>query len=130
MVKQLQRSQLKRAKLKIPNGIVHIQTTFNNTIVTITTFNGEVVSWSSSGICGFKGSRKGTPFAAKAAATMAAKKSISQGMKQATVMVKGAGRGRKNAIRGLQEAGLRVTLIRDITPLPHNGCRPPNKRRT
>nr|YP_009104811.1 ribosomal protein S11 [Symbiochloris handae]AIT93362.1 ribosomal protein S11 [Symbiochloris handae] len=130
MAKQLQRSQLKRTKMKIPSGVVHIQTTFNNTIVTITTPEGEVVSWSSSGVCGFKGSRKGTPFAAKAAATMAAKQSMIQGMKQATVMVKGAGRGRKNAIRGLQEAGLRVTLIRDITPLPHNGCRPPNKRRT
>ena len=99
MAKQLQKSQPKRTKMKVPNGIAHIQTTFNNTIVTITTLDGEVVSWSSSGVCGFKGSRKGTPFAAKAAATMAAKQSMIQGMKQAMVMVKGAGRGRKNAIR-------------------------------
>lgn len=112
-----------------PHGVVHIQATFNNTIVTITNFKGEVISWCSAGVCGFKGARKSTPFAARTAAANAAKESLSQGVKQATVVVKGPGRGRETAIRGLQEAGLRITLIRDITSIPHNGCRPPKKRR-
>jgi small subunit ribosomal protein S11 len=129
MARQIQKSIPKKAKRKIPKGIVHIQATFNNTIVTITTLKGEVISWCSSGVCGFKGARKGTPFAAKTAATSAAKQSIAQGMRQAKVLVKGPGPGRETAIRGLQEAGLRVTVIRDITALPHNGCRPPKKRR-
>ena len=119
----------KRAKKKSPYGVVHIQATFNNTIVTITSLTGEVISWCSSGVCGFKGARKGTPFAAKTAATTAAKQSIAQGMRQAKVMVKGPGPGRETAIRGLQEAGLQITAIRDITSIPHNGCRPPKKRR-
>nr|AIY30213.1 ribosomal protein S11 [Lobosphaera incisa] len=129
MARQTRKSPQKKAKRKIPKGIVHIQASFNNTIVTITNLKGDVVSWSSSGLCGFKGARKGTPFAAKTAATAAAKQSLDQGMKQAKVMVKGPGAGRETAIRGLQEAGLRVTLIRDITSIPHNGCRPPKKRR-
>nr|YP_009105505.1 ribosomal protein S11 [Lobosphaera incisa]AIT94265.1 ribosomal protein S11 [Lobosphaera incisa] len=129
MARQTRKSPQKKAKRKIPKGIVHIQASFNNTIVTITNLKGDVVSWSSSGLCGFKGARKGTPFAAKSAATAAAKQSLDQGMKQAKVMVKGPGAGRETAIRGLQEAGLRVTLIRDITSIPHNGCRPPKKRR-
>lgn len=112
-----------------PNGVVHIQATFNNTIVTISNFQGDVISWCSAGVCGFKGARKKTQFAARTAATTAAKQSLAQGLKQAAVLVKGPGRGRETAIRGLQEAGLRITLIRDITPIPHNGCRPPKKRR-
>jgi small subunit ribosomal protein S11 len=119
----------KKAKRKTPKGVVHIQASFNNTIITITTLRGEVISWSSAGACGFRGARKGTPFAAKTAAATAAKESMTQGMQQARVMVKGIGPGRDTAIRGLQEAGLRVKLIRDITPIPHNGCRPPKKRR-
>ena len=118
----------KRIK-RSPHAVVHIQATFNNTIVTITNVKGEVLSWCSAGVCGFKGARKSTPFAARTAATNAAKQSLAQGVKQATVVVKGPGRGRETAIRGLQEAGLRITLIRDITSIPHNGCRPPKKRR-
>lgn len=110
-------------------GVVHIQASFNNTIVTVTNLKGDVISWASAGSCGFKGARKGTPFAAKTAAEMAARQSIDQGMKQAQVMVKGAGAGRETAIRGLFEAGLHMTLIRDVTAIPHNGCRPPKKRR-
>jgi small subunit ribosomal protein S11 len=129
MARQIQKNLPKKIKKKTPKGIVHIQASFNNTIITITTLKGEVISWCSSGVCGFKGARKGTPFAAKTAAATAAKQSIAQGMKQARVMVKGPGPGRETAIRGLQEAGLRVTIIRDITSIPHNGCRPPKKRR-
>nr|YP_010448233.1 ribosomal protein S11 [Symbiochloris sp. SG-2018]UTQ75714.1 ribosomal protein S11 [Symbiochloris sp. SG-2018] len=114
---------------KIQVGVVHIQASFNNTIVTVTNLKGDVISWASAGSCGFKGARKGTPFAAKTAAEMAARQSIDQGMKQAQVMVKGAGAGRETAIRGLFEAGLHMTLIRDVTAIPHNGCRPPKKRR-
>lgn len=129
MARQIRKSVPKKSKKKVPRGVVHIQATFNNTIVTITNLKGEVIAWSSSGACGFKGARKGTPFAAKTAAELAAKQSIDQGMKEAKVLVKGPGAGRETAIRGLQEAGLTVTLIRDITPIPHNGCRPPKKRR-
>ena len=129
MARQIQKTLPRKIKRKVPKGVVHIQASFNNTIVTITTLKGEVVSWCSSGVCGFKGARKGTPFAAKTAATAAAKQSIAQGMRQARVMVKGPGPGRETAIRGLQEAGLRITAIRDITAIPHNGCRPPKKRR-
>lgn len=129
MARQIRKSVPKKSKKKVPRGVVHIQASFNNTIVTITNLKGEVIAWSSSGACGFKGARKGTPFAAKTAAELAAKQSIDQGMKEAKVLVKGPGAGRETAIRGLQEAGLTVTLIRDITPIPHNGCRPPKKRR-
>ncbi len=130
MARQIRKSPLKKTKRTVPKGVVHIQASFNNTIVTITDLKGEVVSWSSSGACGFKGARKGTPFAAKTAAETAARQCMEQRkMKQARVMVKGPGAGRETAIRGLQEAGLQVTLIRDITSLPHNGCRPPKKRR-
>nr|YP_009105432.1 ribosomal protein S11 [Parietochloris pseudoalveolaris]AIT94059.1 ribosomal protein S11 [Parietochloris pseudoalveolaris] len=129
MARQIRKSTVKKAKKKVSKGIVHIQVSFNNTIVTITNLKGEVISWSSSGACGFKGARKGTPFAAKSAAELAARKSIDQGMKQAKVKVKGPGAGRETAIRGLQEAGLHVTSIREITATPHNGCRPPKKRR-
>ena len=129
MVRQIKKSSPKKIKRKVPTGIVHIQASFNNTIITITNLKGEVISWSSAGACGFKGARKSTPFAAKTAAETAAKLSVDQGMKQAKVLVKGPGAGRETAIRGLQEAGLNVILIRDITSIPHNGCRPPKKRR-
>ncbi len=129
MARQIQKAIYKKMKRKVLKGIVHIQASFNNTIITITTLKGEVISWCSSGVCGFKGAKKGTPFAAKIAASTAAKQSIAQGLRQARVLVKGPGPGRETAIRGLQEAGLRVTIIRDITSIPHNGCRPPKKRR-
>ena len=126
MAKRLRKVLKKR---KVESGIVHIQTTCNNTIVSISNFECQVISWASAGVCGLKVARKSTPFAAKAAATSAAQKSMLFGMKNARVLVKGAGRGRKNALRGLQEAGLRLSVIRDVTPIPHNGCRPPSKRR-
>ena len=122
-------NSIKKIKQKIPKGIAHIQASFNNTIITITTPTGEVIAWASSGMCGFKGARKGTPFAAKTAAEIAAKQSVDRGMKEIKVLVKGPGAGRETAIRGLQETGLIIKLIRDITPIPHNGCRPPKKRR-
>lgn len=129
MVRQIRKLSPKKIKRKVPKGVVYIQASFNNTIITITNLKGEVLAWSSSGACGFKGARKGTPFAAKTAAEFAAKKCVDQGMKEAKVMVKGPGAGRETAIRGLQEAGLFINLIRDITPIPHNGCRPPKRRR-
>lgn len=119
----------KKVKRNIHNGAAHIQTTFNNTIVTITDSNGGVVAWSSAGSLGFKGSRKGTPFAAQMASESAAKKAMEMGLKQVDVFVKGPGAGRETAIRALQAAGLEITLIRDVTPVPHNGCRPPKRRR-
>ncbi len=119
----------KKEKKNISVGAAHIQATFNNTIVTITDPNGGVVTWSSSGSLGFKGSRKGTPYAAQMAAEAAAKKAIDMGMKQLDVFVKGPGAGRESAIRALQAAGLDINLIKDVTPVPHNGCRPPKRRR-
>ncbi|MGD2097568.1 MAG: 30S ribosomal protein S11 [Desulfobacterales bacterium] len=119
----------KRVKKNIGSGIVHIQSTFNNTIVTITDPGGNVVSWSSAGVQGFKGSRKSTPFAAQLAAEDAAKKAIDHGMKTVEVYVKGPGPGRESALRALQAAGFNVTMIKDVTPIPHNGCRPPKRRR-
>lgn len=119
----------KKSKRNVPNGVAHIQSTFNNTIVSITDPIGEVVSWASAGSSGFKGAKKGTPFAAQTAAESAAKQAIDQGMRQIEVMVSGPGAGRETAIRALQGAGLEITLIRDVTPIPHNGCRPPKRRR-
>ncbi|MYL35864.1 30S ribosomal protein S11 [Pontibacillus yanchengensis] len=119
----------KRVKKNIESGVAHIRSTFNNTIVTITDVQGNVISWSSSGSLGFKGSRKSTPFAAQMAAEAAAKSSQEHGMKSLEVTVKGPGAGREAAIRSLQAAGLEVTAIRDVTPVPHNGCRPPKRRR-
>ncbi len=119
----------RKQKKNVPNGIAHIQSTFNNTIVTISDTRGDVVSWSSAGASGFKGAKKGTPFAAQTAADIAARKAIDQGMRQIEVMVSGPGAGRETAIRSLQAAGLEITLIRDVTPIPHNGCRPPKRRR-
>lgn len=119
----------RRERKNIDRGAVHIQSTFNNTIVTITDVQGNSVSWASAGGLGFRGSRKSTPFAAQTAAETAAKTAIEQGMKSVEVYVKGPGAGREAAIRALQTAGLEVNMIKDVTPIPHNGCRPPKRRR-
>jgi small subunit ribosomal protein S11 len=124
-----ERKAKKKTKKNIQTGIVFIQSTFNNTIITITDVSGNVLSWSSAGARGFKGSRKSTPFAAQVAAGDAAAKAMEHGLKNVSVMVKGPGAGRESALRALAAAGLKVTLIRDITPIPHNGCRPPKRRR-
>ncbi len=119
----------RRERKNIESGAVHIQSTFNNTIVTISDKQGNAVSWASAGEMGFRGSRKSTPFAAQTAAETAAKAAMEHGMKTVEVFVKGPGQGREAAIRALQTAGLEVTLIKDVTPIPHNGCRPPKRRR-
>lgn len=119
----------KKQKRNVPNGVAYIQSTFNNTIVTISDNRGDVISWASSGSSGFKGAKKGTPFAAQTAAESAARRAMDQGMRQLEVMVTGPGAGRETAIRSLQGSGLEITLIRDVTPIPHNGCRPPKRRR-
>lgn len=123
------KSGARKQKKNVPNGVAHIQSTFNNTIITISDVNGEVISWASAGSSGFKGAKKGTPFAAQTAAENAARRAGDQGMRQIEVMVSGPGSGRETAIRALQAAGLEITLIRDVTPIPHNGCRPPKRRR-
>ena len=119
----------KKERRNIQNGVAHIQSTFNNTIVTITDVSGNVIAWASAGSVGFKGSRTSTPFAAQLAAEQAAKWAMEQGVKTIEVFVKGPGAGREAALRSLQAAGFRVDLIRDVTPIPHNGCRPPKRRR-
>jgi small subunit ribosomal protein S11 len=119
----------RRERKNIESGVAHIRSTFNNTIITITDSQGSVVSWASAGTSGFKGSRKGTPFAAQTAAEVAARTAMDHGMRQIEVLVKGPGSGREAAIRALQAAGLEVNMIRDVTPIPHNGCRPPKRRR-
>lgn len=119
----------KKERRNIQNGVAHVQSTFNNTIVTITDVSGNVIAWASAGSVGFKGSRKSTPFAAQLAAEQVAKKAMEQGVKTIEVCVKGPGAGREAALRSLQAAGFRVDLIRDVTPIPHNGCRPPKRRR-
>ena len=119
----------KKEKKNIANGIVHIQSTFNNTIVTITDTAGNTIAWSSAGVQGFKGSRKSTPFAAQLTAEDAAKKAMEHGVRSVEVYVKGPGAGRESALRALQAAGFNITAIRDVTPIPHNGCRPPKRRR-
>lgn len=119
----------KKVKKNIPRGIAHIKSTFNNTLISITDMSGNVISWSSAGSEGFKGSRKGTPFAAQVAASNAAKKAAEHGVKSVEVLIKGPGAGREAALRSLQAAGFGITLIRDVTPIPHNGCRPPKRRR-
>jgi small subunit ribosomal protein S11 len=124
-----ERKGKKKAKKNVQTGIVYIQSTFNNTIITITDVSGNVLSWSSAGARGFKGSRKSTPFAAQVAAGDAAAKAMEHGLKNVSVLVKGPGAGRESALRALAAAGLKVTLIRDVTPIPHNGCRPPKRRR-
>src|SRR6478672_11564984 len=119
----------KKVKKNIATGIACIQSTFNNTVVTITDVNGNTVAWSSAGSRGFKGSRKSTPFAAQLAAEEACRKAMEHGMRSVAIFVKGPGAGRESALRALQTAGFKVTLIRDVTPIPHNGCRPPKRRR-
>jgi len=119
----------RKQKRNVPTGIANIYSTFNNTLITIADTNGDVVSWASSGSSGFKGAKKGTPFAAQMASDSAARKAVENGMRQVEVMVSGPGAGRETAIRALQAAGLEITLIRDVTPIPHNGCRPPKRRR-
>jgi len=128
MAKQIKKKVQKNRKNFI-NAITHIQSTFNNTIITITDLQGETIAWCSSGASGFKGAKKSTPFAAQTAAEKAAKNAIDYGVKQTEIMVNGPGAGRETAIRALQAAGIEITLIKDITPVPHNGCRPPKKRR-
>src|SRR5437762_14198404 len=125
----VERKGKKKTRKNVQTGIVYIQSTFNNTIITIADVSGNVISWSSAGARGFKGSRKSTPFAAQVAAGDAAAKAMEHGLKNVSVMVKGPGAGRESALRALAAAGLKVTLIRDITPIPHNGCRPPKRRR-
>nr|YP_009145378.1 ribosomal protein S11 [Cryptoglena skujai]AKL39003.1 ribosomal protein S11 [Cryptoglena skujai] len=120
---------LKVVKKKISRGIVHIKATFNNTVVSVTDLRGNVVTWSSAGSCGFKGSRKGTPFAAQIATEFAVKKAIDQGLKQVEINISGAGSGRESAIRSIQNFGVGILLIKDVTSIPHNGCRPTKKRR-
>jgi small subunit ribosomal protein S11 len=129
MAKAQTRTKKKKEKKNIPTGVAHIKATFNNTLVTITDPAGNVISWSSAGVQGFKGSRKGTPFAAQLAAQDAARKAMDHGMRNVDVFVKGPGAGREAALRALQAAGMSVNLIRDVSPIPHNGCRPPKRRR-
>ena len=119
----------KRVKKNIPTGVAYVQATFNNTIVTITDVAGNTIAASSAGQVGFKGSRKSTPFAAQICAENVAKKAMEHGVRQVAVLVKGPGAGRESAVRALQSSGFRVTLLRDVTPIPHNGCRPPKRRR-
>ncbi len=119
----------RKIKKNILNGVVHIQSTFNNTIITISDVSGNVIAWSSAGARGFKGSRKSTPFAAQVAAGDAAAKAMEHGLKNVTVLVKGPGAGRESALRAIAGAGLKISLIRDVTPIPHNGCRQPKRRR-
>ena len=119
----------KKEKKNISSGIVHIQSTFNNTIISITDPAGNVIAWSSSGVKGFSGSRKSTPFAAQLAAEDAAKKAMEHGMRSVEVYLKGPGAGRESALRSLQAAGFKLLMIKDVTPIPHNGCRPPKRRR-
>jgi small subunit ribosomal protein S11 len=129
LAKRPHKSGKKKERKNISNGVVHIQSTFNNTIVSITDTAGNLISWSSSGMQGFKGSRKSTPFASQLAAEDAAKKAMEHGVRNVEVYIKGPGAGRESAIRSLQAAGFHIMTIRDVTPIPHNGCRPPKRRR-
>ena len=129
MAQKLRKLTSKKDKLQFTNGIVHIYSTFNNTIVTITNLTGDTISWASAGSSGFKGARKGTPFAAQTAAEKAAFEALNVGLKSVAILVKGQGSGRETAIRSIQGAGFENTSIQDITPVPHNGCRPPKRRR-
>lgn len=129
MTRVKRKSSRRREKKNIPNGVAHIQSTFNNTIITITDMDGGTVAWASAGTQGFKGSRKSTPFAAQLAAQEAGRKAMENGMRSVEVFIKGPGPGREAALRALQVVGLNVSVIRDVTPIPHNGCRPPKRRR-
>lgn len=128
MAAQRKRTKKKDKKVE-PEGVAHIQATFNNTIINISDKNGNTISWASAGKVGFKGSRKSTPFAAQLAADNSAKEAITMGLRKVEVLVKGPGVGREAAVRSLQAAGLEITAIKDVTPIPHNGCRPPKRRR-
>ena len=129
MVQKIKKTTSKKDKRNIPSGVAHIQSTFNNTIITITDVKGDTLSWASSGSSGFKGARKSTPFAAQTAAEKAAITAVNFGLKKVDIVVKGQGSGRESAIRAIQGTGLEINSIRDITPVPHNGCRPPKRRR-
>jgi len=129
MAQKIRKLLIKKDKAKIINGIVHIQSTFNNTIVTITNSIGDTISWASAGSSGFKGARKGTPFAGQTAAEKAALEATNKGIKSVEIFVKGQGSGRETAIRSIKESGFDIIAIHDITPVPHNGCRPPKRRR-
>nr|YP_010472440.1 ribosomal protein S11 [Pleurosigma intermedium]UVG42051.1 ribosomal protein S11 [Pleurosigma intermedium] len=129
MVQTTKKSTSKKDKNSFTNGIVHIQSTFNNTIVTITNLNGDTIAWASAGSSGFKGARKSTPFAAQTAAEKAALEALSNGMKSVKILIKGQGSGRETAIRSIEGAGFEISSIQDITSVPHNGCRPPKRRR-
>ena len=128
MAKQVQTRVRKKERKNITNGVVHVNSSFNNTMVTITDVQGNTISWSSSGLMGFKGSRKSTPYAAQLAAEDAGKKASEHGLKNVDVEVSGPGSGRESALRALQSIGFNITSIRDVTPIPHNGCRPPKRR--
>ncbi|NDE14072.1 30S ribosomal protein S11 [bacterium] len=119
----------KKVKRNVPVGVAHVKASFNNTLITFTDVNGDVVAWSSSGSKGFKGSRKSTPFAAQVAAEEAARKAMDSGMRTVSVLVSGPGSGRESAVRAIASAGMRVAMIKDVTPIPHNGCRPSKRRR-
>nr|QWW92059.1 ribosomal protein S11 [Lejeunea sp. 17-8794] len=129
MAKSINKINLRKSKRRLPKGVIHIQASFNNTIVTVTDIRGQVVSWSSAGACGFKGARKSTPFAAQTAADNATRVLIEQGLKQVEVMISGPGPGRDTALRAIRRSGITLSFVRDVTPMPHNGCRPPRKRR-
>lgn len=129
MARAKKRGSRKRERKNIPAGVAHIQATFNNTIITITDNQGNTVAWASAGTQGFKGSRKSTPFAAQLAAADACKKAMDHGMRTVEVLIKGPGPGREASLRAMQAAGMNVSVIRDVTPIPHNGCRPPKRRR-
>ena len=125
----MKKGDRKKLKKNVQTGIAHIQSTFNNTMITITDVSGNTLCWSTAGGQGFKGSRKSTPFAAQVAAEECSKKAMEHGIRQLSIYVKGPGSGRESAVRALQAAGIKITLIRDVTPVPHNGCRPPKRRR-
>jgi len=129
MAQKLRKPTSKKDKKTVPSGVVHIQSTFNNTIVTITNLTGDTIAWASAGSAGFKGARKGTPFAAQTAAEKAAIDAVTSGLKSVEIKVKGQGSGRETAIRAIQSAGFDIIAIQDITPVPHNGCRAPKRRR-
>ena len=124
------KSSTKKAKLKTSNGVVHVTTSYNNTIVTVTAGRGDTISWSSAGAIGFKGTRQGTSFAAQTASETAAKVALGLGLKSVEMHIKGRGKGRESTIRAVHNAGLKITALKDVTPVPHNGCRPPKRRRT
>lgn len=129
MAQKLRKIIARKDKKIVPTGVVHIQSTFNNTIVTITNVTGDTIAWASAGSAGFKGARKGTPFAAQTAAEKAASDALTSGLKSVEIKIKGQGSGRETAIRAIQSAGFEITAIQDITPVPHNGCRAPKRRR-